>query len=460
MQFWQPILDRTRGPLYLSLADAITQAVAAGTLKPNERMPPQRQLAASLAIDLTTVTRAYAEAHRRGLLDGAVGRGTFVRADAAPQAAGPAERSLIDMSMNLPPLAPSLRDQLRTGLAGLLQTPDLQSLLAYRTAAGNLADRTAGAVWMQPVLGSVDPALIVVCAGAQCALTALMTLLARPGDTVLTDMLTYPVFRALAAQAGVRLAGVAADADGMLPDALEQACRLHQPKAIYCVPTMHNPTAVTMPPSRRQLLADVATQFGVPIIEDDAYGLLPTAPLPAVVSLAADAGYYVSTVAKCLTPGLRVAFVRAPNRTDAGRLAAAVRATSLTPSPLMVSLLSAWIRDGSAATLRDGVRAEASVRQTMIHTMLPQAAMTAHNEGLHVWLHLPEPWDRMDFVAHLRRLGLALVASDAFLVSGSAPNAVRVCLGVAESRTALRLALQDLATALADEAPALSGDVV
>jgi DNA-binding transcriptional MocR family regulator len=366
------------------------------------------------------------------------------------------------MSMNLPPLpaTPSLRDKLRDGLAQLLETPDVQHLLAYGASAGSLRDRAAGARWLQPVLGEVDPAQIVVCAGAQCALTALLTMLTRPGDTILTDMLTYPVFRALAAQLDVRLAGVAADQDGMLPDALEQVCRSMQPKAIYCVPTMHNPTAVTMPPERRRAVAEIAVRHTVAVIEDDAYGMLPSSPVPAIVSFAAGAGYYVGTLSKCLTPGLRVAYVVAPGRSDAGRLAAATRATSLMPSPLMVSLLSAWIGDGTAEALCDGVRAEATARQTISQTILPQAATTSHKEGLHVWLNLPEQWDRMDFVMHLRRLGLALVASDAFLVSGVAPSAVRVCLGVAESRATLRLALQDLVTALAEEAPTLLANVV
>ncbi|MCW3475667.1 aminotransferase-like domain-containing protein [Limobrevibacterium gyesilva] len=461
MQFWQPEIDPTQGPLYLAIADAIGQDIARGALKPGDRLPPQRRLAEGLRVDLTTVTRAYAEARRRGLLDATVGRGTYVRADPPPPTAG-AERAVVDLSMNLPPQPPepSLRALLQDGIAGLLRHADMATLMAYQSGAGTSQDREAAAAWLRPVMGETDPGRILVCAGAQSALTALLTLLARPGDTILTEPLTYPGLRAMAAHLGIRLLGVAVDAEGLLPDAVARACREAQPKALYCIPTIQNPTTATMPPQRRQALAEVALRHGIIIIEDDAYGLLPTVPSPAIATMAPDVTYYIGTLSKCLSPGLRTAFVAASGPAQARCLAAAVRATSLMAAPVMTSLVTAWIRDGSAEAFRGAIRQEMTARQQIAREMLPASSLNAHPEGLHAWLTLPPHWNRIDFSAHARMQGLALVPSDAFVVGPEAPNSVRICLGAAESRAALRTALQSVADAMIADVPIRFTDVV
>lgn len=455
VQFLQSSVRHAAGPLYVSIAEAIGQAIARGELAAGDRLPPQRQVAKALQIDLTTVTRAYGEARRRGLLDARVGRGTFVRRETTAPARGESMDGLVDMTMNLPPhpQEPSLRRLLQDSQAELLRSSDLRTLMTYRSGAGSRRDREAASVWLRPLLGDIDPDRVLVCAGAQCAMTALITTLARPGDAVLTNPLTYPGFRALAAQLDLRLVAVPTDAEGLLPDAVEQACREVRPKAIYCVPTSHNPTAITLPLPRRQALADLAVRHRVPIVEDDAYGQLPSQPLPAIVSLAAGAGYYIGTLSKCLSPGLRTAFVVAPGRIEARRLVEAVRATSLSTSPLLTSLVTRWLEDGSAAALRDAIRREAAARQAIARDVLAGAEMAAHPEGLHVWLTLPPQWSRAEFMAHMRRCGLALVPSSSFAVAAPVPNAVRICTGAAESRETLRAALLDIAEAIHMDAP-------
>ncbi|MDR3531504.1 MAG: PLP-dependent aminotransferase family protein [Rhodopila sp.] len=462
MQFLQGRVQHARGPRYRAIADAIAQAIAQRIVIEGDQLPTQRDLAVRLDVDVTTVTRAYTEARHRGLLDGTVGRGTFVRAmDRSPASLGE-QRSVVDMSMNLPPqpTEPALGHLLREGLNWLLSHADMRSLMNYRSGAGIGQDRAAAAGWLHPTMGDVNADRIVVCGGAQCAMTALLTTLARPGETVLTETLTYPAFRALAAQLGIRLVAAPTDDAGLVPDALAKACAEIRPKAIYCVPTIHNPTTVTMPVERRHAIADVILRQKVSFIEDDPYGLLPSRPLPAIASLAAGEAYYIGTVSKCLSPGLRTAFVVAPRPAQASRLVEAVRAISLTPSPLLTSLVTRWIEDGTALKLRNAVRQESAARQALAREQLAGQAIAAHPDGLHVWLTLPAQWSRLAFSAHMRRHGLALVPSDAFLVGGAAPNAVRICLGAAESRTVLRDALEMLADALRGEAPTYLGGII
>ncbi len=455
MQFWRSRLDRAGGPLYLAIADAIGRAINARELCAGDRLPPQRQLATALDVDLTTVTRGYAEARRRGLIDATVGRGTFIRGGAWGTDAAGGASPLVDMSMNLPPQPhdPSLRALLSDGLAGLLREADMAALMTYHLGAGSPQDRAAGAAWLRPVLGEVDPARTLVCTGAQCAFTALLTLLTRPGDTILTEPLTYQRFRAAARQLGVGLSAVAADAEGMLPDALDAGCRTHAPKAIYCIPTMHNPTTATMSPARRQAVAEVALRHRVALIEDDAYGLLPRQPLAAVATLAPEVTYYIGTLSKCLSPGLRIAYVVAPGREAATRLETAIRATSLMPPPLITALVTGWIRQGAAEALCEGIRREIAARQAIARELLPADSFAAHPEAPHLWLTLPPGWHRMAFGAHVRGLGLAVAPSDPFAVAEPPPNAVRIGLGAAASQAALRTALRSVATVLRAEAP-------
>jgi DNA-binding transcriptional MocR family regulator len=460
---WIADVDRARGPLYLAIANAIAGAIGRGDLLPGDRLPPHRNLAAALDVDLTTVTRAYTEARRRGLLDGQAGRGTFVQA-ASPL--GGELTSVVDMSMNLPPQPRNVRldDLLRDGIARLLRHEDVATLMAYRAGAGTASDRAAGAAWLAPVLGPVHPARVLVCPGAQSAMLAVLSTLLRPGEAMVCEPLTYPGLRALASHVGAVLLPVEVDEEGYRPEALDRMCRMRAPRVIYCTPTTQNPTTATMSRARRQAIAEVARRHAIPMIEDDAYGLLPAEPLPAIASLAPEHVFHVATTAKSLTPGLRTAYLVVPGPGHAMRVMAALRASVMMASPLLIGLVTDWIRDGIAASVLEGIRAEAVARQTLARAFLPPELAVAHPEGLHVWLRLPPHWARGDFVTYVRHQGLALVASDAFHVAGegggTAPNGVRVSLGVAPDHDRLRDALGALSDALRQHLPPLFAQVV
>ncbi|MFC7739142.1 PLP-dependent aminotransferase family protein [Roseomonas sp. GCM10028921] len=448
---WVPQIKGEQGPIYLAIADAVGAALARGELRPGERLPTHRALAKALGVDLTTVTRAYAEARRRGLLDARVGRGTFVRSAAPPPSPQATSDEFVDLGMNLPPLPeePSFQDLLQRGLSRLLGGQEPRRVLSYRSGAGTVDERAAGALWLRPVLGEVDPGRLLVCPGAQPALFAALGVLVGPGDTVLTDELTYPGLKAVAEQLGLRLAGVAADDEGMLPEAVEAACREMRPKALCCIPTIQNPTTVTMPPERRQALAATAQRLGLRIVEDDAYGLLPSHPLPAIASFAPEITYYISTMSKVLSPALRMAYLVAPGGAGVERLGAMLRASVLMASPLLTGMITEWMRDGTAGTVVSAIRKESAARQRLARKLLPRALFNAHPEGLHLWLRLPSRWNRLDFTSHLRRQGgLGVVPSDAFSLVAPAPDAVRVSLGAAANRDDLRRALTSLAAAL------------
>ena len=445
---WLPRLSAQGGPRFLQIADALQAAMADGTLNPGDRLPPQRWLAAQLHIDLTTVTRAYEEAKRRHLLEGRGAHGTYV---AAPKVE---LSSVLDLSMNTPPPPQGLDfdDLLKQGLAQILMRADTQLLMNYHQGGGSDYDRQAGAKWLAPMLGPQDARHVVVCPGAQAAIAALILMLTEPGDVILAEPVTYPGLHAAAAQLGRRVVVVAADSHGMLPDQLELACRQHQPRLVYLTPTLHNPTTITMPEQRRQALAKVAKRCKLRIVEDDPYWLLADQPPPPIASFAPDEVTYISTLSKCLTPGLRVAFVLMRDAQEREQFLAALRSFALMAPPLTAALATQWILDGSATELMEGVRKEARERHWMARDILA-GRYSGSGDGLHVWLELPGYWDSLQLAHAASKEGITVMPAQAFTgdaAADSAPvNSIRISLGSIKERSQLQAGLQKLSDLLA-----------
>lgn len=445
---WLARVDREARPIYLELVRALEAAIRSGELQPGEQLPPQRTVAAWLGLDFTTVTRAYGAARERDLVEGTVGRGTYVKARAAEDDAG-----RVDLSMNLPPPPEglSLGALLRETTAAVLLRNDASILMAYHPGFGTLGQKAAAAAWLRPTVGPVEPEQVLVAPGAQAALAAALTVLAGRGAAVVVEALTYPGIKALAAALGLRLIPCPADGEGLLPDALDRLCREHGPAALYLVPTLQNPTTATLPEARRREIARIAEAHGLWIVEDDPYSRLMAEPAPAVAAFAPARTVHVATLSKTLSPGLRIAFVACPDEGAAERIGGALRTLALTPAPLMAAVAGAWIRDGTAEALLQGVRAEARARRALAAELLPAA--TGSPESIHVWLDLPEVWSPGRLRAGAQSRGLSLVGADAFAVGEGHRNGVRVSLGGPAKRTVLAEALKNVAR-LVSEAPA------
>jgi DNA-binding transcriptional MocR family regulator len=446
---WVPKLKKNAGPLYLAIANAIAEDVAIGQLAAEQRLPPQRKLAELLGIDFTTVARAYTEAHRRGLIDSVVGRGTFVCGKRRPKIPRVFEgRPNVDMSMNMAPEpdAPELLELMQAGYASV--GDKMRDLLRYQNFGGSTEDREAGALWLRRRGLTVDSDRLLVVPGAQCALLAVLTTLAPAGSVICCEELTYPGLRALAGLLGIKLVGLPMDAEGIDALAFAGACAQYAPKALYCNPTLLNPTTGTISAARRQALVDVARHYGVPIIEDDAYGFLPRSGPAAMASIGADITFYIAGLAKCVGAGLRIAYMVAPDAHLASRLASALRATTVMASPVTSTLATRWVRDGTADLMLNAIRKESAARQKLAARILPAGSYVSKPESFHLWISLPAPWEQKAFAAHLAESGVGVVPSDAFCVSGPPPAAVRVCIGGIANRDDIQHGLELIAQAL------------
>ena len=452
---WMPALQAQGGPRFLQIADALQAAVANGVLKPGNRLPPQRVLAAQLGVDLTTITRAYDEAKRRQLLQGRGARGTYV---AAPKV----ELSpVLDFSMNTPPPPEGVDfdDLLKQGLAQVLMRSDSDLLMTYHLGGGSHFDRMVGAQWLAPMFGGVDAQHVVVCPGAQAAIAALILAQTQPGDVIVTEPASYPGLRTAALQFGRRVVAVDVDEHGMLPAALEQACAEHAPKLLYLNPTLQNPTGITMSAQRREAIAQIAQRCGVHIVEDDPYWLLADQPPPPMAVLAPEHVFYICTLSKCLTPGLRVAFVLIREPVVRERFLVAMRSFAQMVAPLNAALATQWIGDGSAMRLLEGVRQEARLRHWMARDILAGRYQGADG-GLHVWLELPRYWNSLQLAHTADSEGIAITPAEAFSMGTEVPNAIRISLGNIKDRARLRTGLQRLSQLLARRPEAFGAAVV
>src|SRR6201999_1047343 len=230
----------------------------------------------ALNIDLTTVTRAYGEARRRGLLEARVGQGTFVSETTARAPSDVPAPVSIDLSMNLPPqpVEANLDLRIAQGLATIRADAGFSAFLGYSRPGGSAAEREVAAGWLQARVPQANAERIVIFPGSQAIIFNALLALASPGDVVVTETLTFPGVKAAAARLNVRLVGVAMEGEGARPDALDDAIRKHKPKAVYLVPTQQNPTTATMGEARRKAIADIIRKRGTVLIEDDVYGPL------------------------------------------------------------------------------------------------------------------------------------------------------------------------------------------
>ncbi len=445
-------------PRYIAIADAIARDIATGRLAVGERLPPQRSLAHILKMDFTTVARGYVEARNRGLVNSVVGRGTFISGapSSKPGPATIARRPVpVDFSMNLPPEPddPELLARMQAGLERVGK--DLVPLLRYQEFGGSPDAKDAASSWLGRRGLVPSQGRLFVVAGAHAGLHAIFGAVAKPGETILAEAITYPGARSLTAQLGIRLVGLPMDNEGIDPEALADACVRLRPKALYMNPTLQNPTTITVPVARRIAIADVARRFKLTIIEDDAYGFIPAhAPAP-FAALAPELTWHVAGLAKCFGAGLRCAYVVAPDTRSAWPFAAAARAATVMASPLTVALATYWIEDGTGDSILRFIRKEAAARQAIAAEVLAPLSYRSDPHSFNLWVPLTAPWTRSAFVGQMRAMGIGIVASDAFTVDGDPPEAVRVCLGGPTKRPEVRSALEYMAHALT-ESPALA----
>ena len=449
-KLWKPQIKEQDSPTYLAIIESLRVDIASSHLLPGDRLPTHRELASVLGVAVGTITKAYREAERQGLIYGDGRRGTFVGSppDHCEKKSGRrADKSKVtDLSSFFPPAEhdPDIAAALRT----LAMRRETKHLMCYTRATGYDYHRAAGARWLAGYGIKAGADDIVITSGAQHAIFSILLAAAESGDVVATELHTYPGIRFAAEHLGLEVAGIEGDDDGMDPDALEACCRQRKVRFLYLVPTFNNPTNTVIPADRKRAIAAIAERYGIEIIEDEInYRLLPD-PSPVFKSLLPDQCYLIATLAKPVAGGLRIAYVAPPaDRRDA--LLSSLHTTALMVSPLLAEIAAMWINDGTAERSIAEKARELKVRNQTANSILEGFRFRSQPTSYFIWLSLPESLRSAVFETEAERARIVVAPACCFAVEKDRmANAVRIGLGGVIDRDTLTSALETVANIL------------
>ncbi|MDR6855828.1 PLP-dependent aminotransferase family protein [Variovorax guangxiensis] len=438
---------------YKTLVDALAAQIREGRLAPGTRLPTHRKLAAREGLALVTATRVYSELEAMGLVSGETGRGTFVREALLPRSLGIdqelAAAGMVDLNFNYPSL-PGQAALLRSALRQLAASGDLDALLRYQPHAGRPHERASVARHLASRGLKLSADQVAIVSGAQHGLATTATALLNPGDVVAVDALTYPGFKVVAEANRLELAAIPAAGQGPDLDALEALCKRRRVRAVYAMPTLHNPLGWVMGASRRRQLVAIARRHGLLIIEDAAYAFLAPDPPDPLAALAPEATVYVSGLSKSVATGLRFGFVAAP-AAWMPKIERAIRATTWNTPAVMTAIACAWLDEGIVGRLEAQKRQDAMTRQSIAAEVLTGLRTVRHPASYFVWLPLAEEL-RADKVAMaLKAERISVSTAEPFATGAQVPHALRLALGSVEL-DALRDALEKVKRVIDNQA--------
>lgn len=437
-------LDSGQGAKYKRLAGAMEIRILEGTLEGGAKLPPHRNLADRLGVTIGTVSRAYAELERMGLVVARVGDGTFVRRRGLERKRDEGFRNFIeeapelyDMSrnMHIPGHETAFLAQSLLDLANDPQT--LQDLTRYTPDIGLPRYRQVGANWLAH--GDFQPqADQVLCVnGGQHGLLCTLMGLLRAGDILVTEQLTYPGLITLARMLGIKLLGADMDEEGLVPASLDEICRNNRVTALYCTPTIQNPTTGVLSHSRRDAIARLCREHNLLIIEDEAHAVLVEDRPPPLSHYAPERTILISSLSKAVAAGLRVGYLHAPTAL-VSRIAAALRATCWMATPLALELSTLWIENGTAQKLLSQQTHEIGRRKALVERLLDGLNYRTHPQSPHFWIEVPEAWRASDIEADLKLKNYLITAAEAFAVGrATVPQFVRASVSNASSNDQL-----------------------
>lgn len=412
---------------YVKLADTIAAEIASGTLRPGDRLPPQRDFADQRQIAVSTAGRVYAELLRRGLVVGEVGRGTFVSGETRRGAAAAREPhdARIDLEFNYP-ILPDQADLIARSLTGLDRPAELGAALAQATSGGTPAIRGVAAAHLSQHGWSPTPDQLVFTGNGRQSIAAAVAAVVPTGGRCGVEALTYPFIKGIAARLGISLVPLALDAGGVRPDSVQKAHREGALSAIYIQPAIQNPLGMTMNTARREELLRVVQKLAIPVIEDNVYGFLDDGP--PLAALAPDTCIVIDSLSKKVAPGLTLGFIVPPRRLRESVMSS-VRSGGWTASGFAFAAAQRLMNDGTVAELARLKRIDAIARQQVAIDCLSGFDIQTNGKCFHLWLTLPPHWRSQMLVAAAARRDIALTPSTTFAVSsGHAPNAVRLAL--------------------------------
>jgi DNA-binding transcriptional MocR family regulator len=431
---WKPKIAQTNKPLYIAIAEQLEHDIKSGTLLPGTQLPPQRELADFLDINVSTISRAFKVCTQKGLLSSTIGSGTFVSYDSlanlnlAPQQNLP---SLIEMGSVIP--EDTSYEEITQILKKMMEEPKFGRLFGYGNLAATLWQKEAAVKLIARAGYQTTTDSLLPATGGQNAIAAILAGLFHTGDRIGTDPLTYPGIKSAAKMLGIQLVPIRQEQYEICKDGLLYACKNDKIKGIYIMPDYQNPTAHMMSDKCRSMIARVAKEQGLIIIEDGIHSLLCKHPQKAVAAYAPEQTVYIASLSKTISPGLRLSYIVTPKQYQEV-LANALYNLNLTVSPFLLELASRVMASEKAIQLVDTHRRLAIQRNKIVNEILVDYAVLGGDESIFRWLILPEKWTGESFERVAYEAGVQVYGSERFAVGKAKPVAA-VRLAVAAPKT-------------------------
>lgn len=425
---WKPDFIDTDKVLYIAIADAIEADILKGILKINEKMPTQRLIAKVIGVNLTTITRAYKEAERRGLISGIVGKGTFVSAKQKIVTIHEIndENDIIELG-GVSTIKDDIND-LTPIMKEMAKVDYLDILTDYVPSQGLLRHRETAAKWIKQYGVDAKPENIVICAGAMHAINCTLMALFEGGDRIAVDQFTFTGFKNSASFNNIKLEAVLMDEEGMIPESLENLCKKFPIKGIYLMPNMQNPTATVMSDERKQAIAELILKYDLILIEDDIYNFTSFRNRTSISTLVPDNSIFICGISKAFFPGLRISFAFVPEK-YLYKIIQAVANTICMAPPICAELVIKLIETEKAFEIIEKKKKIISQRMELAKKMFSNFKFNATENSMFLWLYLPEGWSSTEFENIALANKVRVIGSHKFCVgNGSSINAVRISL--------------------------------
>ncbi|MDE6220276.1 MAG: PLP-dependent aminotransferase family protein [Lachnospiraceae bacterium] len=442
---WKPDLSRLTGPKYIALAELLERDIKSGKLKAGTKLPPQRELADFLDLNLSTITKVYKLCTQKGLLSASVGNGTYVSSDAAANPVllcAKEDSHLIEMGAIVPFVTSNLKVKQYT--EHLMRKPNVLELFSYGAPEGTRRQRMAGVTWLRKSGFCTDTEHIVLSAAGQNGLMAALGACFGTNDKIGTEPMTYPGVKTAAKLFGIHLLPVRSCNCEMTEEGIRYAAQNETIKGLYVIPDYQNPTSYTMSVKTREMIAKVAKEENLLIIEDGINNLLSENPLPPIASFAPEQTVYIASLSKTVCPGLRTAFIHVPDQLHE-KLVTALYSMNISISPLLATVSAALIEDGAADEILAERKKGLAERNQIVNQILEGFVMPSGLTSPLRSVQLPEYFTGKSFELCAKQAGVEVYGAERFFVGNRTPEkTVRIAVTTPPSVEILTEGLQRL----------------
>lgn len=431
---WKPKMLPSSKPLYIALAEQLESDIKNGKLLPGTKLPPQRELAYVLDVNVSTISRAFKICTQKGLLSGTIGSGTVVSYDSLTSLSLIPKQTnfpLIEMGSMIP--EENTYDEITQVIKEMLKEADFGKLFGYGTFMATNWQKEAAVKFLAHMGCPSTTDSIVSAQGGQNAIVAILSGFFKSGDKIGTDPLTYPGLKSAAHMLGIQLVPIRHIDNEMSEEGLVLACENENIKGIYIIPEYQNPTTHLMSESCKKMIARVAKEKDIIIIEDGIHSLLNDTSRSTVASYAPEQTCYIASLSKIISPGLRLAYIVIPLHYK-NVIASALYNLNITTSPFLLELASRMIASGKALKLAQERRSLAMKCNEIVNKILVDFDVRGSDSSTFRWLILPDGMDAKQIEYDAFKRGLQVYSSERFSVGTTKPiSAIRLAITASSS---------------------------